>query len=41
MLKVEDLRMRLEEAEETLQAIRSDEFDALVVTGLEENRLTL
>jgi PAS domain S-box-containing protein len=33
LLQVEDLRMRLEEAEETLRAIREGEVDALVVSG--------
>jgi PAS domain S-box-containing protein len=32
-LEVEELRQRLQEAEETLNAIRSGEVDALVVTG--------
>jgi len=31
--QIEDLRMRLEEAEETLRAIREGEVDALVVSG--------
>ncbi len=33
LIKVEDLRMRLEEAEETLRAIRRGEVDGLVVSG--------
>ncbi|MGZ3495363.1 MAG: hypothetical protein ACXWM6_13050, partial [Thermodesulfobacteriota bacterium] len=33
LLQIEDLRMRLEEAEETLRAIREGEVDALVVSG--------
>jgi len=33
ILQIEDLRMRLEEAEETLRAIRKGEVDALVVSG--------
>ncbi len=33
LLQIEDLRMRLEEAEETLRAIRKGEVDALVVSG--------
>jgi PAS domain S-box-containing protein len=33
LLKLGDLKMRLEEAEETLQAIRKGEVDALVVSG--------
>jgi PAS domain S-box-containing protein len=33
LLQIEDLRMRLEEAEETLHAIRKGEVDALVVSG--------
>jgi PAS domain S-box-containing protein len=36
---VEDLRRRLEEAEETLRAIRSGEVDALVVAGAEGERV--
>jgi PAS domain-containing protein len=32
-LELEDLRQRLQEAEETLSAIRSGEVDALVVSG--------
>jgi PAS domain S-box-containing protein len=36
---VEDLRGRLEEAEETLRAIRSGEVDALVVAGAEGERV--
>jgi len=35
VLEIEDLRIRLEEAEETLLAIRSGEVDALVVLGHE------
>jgi PAS domain S-box-containing protein len=33
LLQIEDLRMRLEEVEETLRAIRKGEVDALVVSG--------
>ncbi|MFB3886064.1 MAG: PAS domain S-box protein [Thermodesulfobacteriota bacterium] len=33
LAEIEDLRIRLEEAEEALRAIRSGEVDALVVTG--------
>lgn len=33
LLQIEDLRMRLEETEETLRAIREGEVDALVVSG--------
>lgn len=33
LLQIEDLRMRLEEAEETLRAIRKGEIDALVASG--------
>jgi PAS domain S-box-containing protein len=33
LLEIEQLRIRLKEAEETLQAIRSGEADALVITG--------
>jgi PAS domain S-box-containing protein len=33
LLQIEELRMRLEEAEETLRAIRKGEVDALVVSG--------
>lgn len=32
-LELEELRQRLQEAEETLDAIRSGEVDALVVSG--------
>ncbi len=35
----EDLRRRLEEAEETLQAIRHGEVDALVVSGIDGDRV--
>ena len=38
-LEVEGLRTRLEEAEETLRAIRSGEVDALVVSGPQGDRL--
>jgi PAS domain S-box-containing protein len=38
-LHIEDLRRRLEEAEETLRAIRSGEVDALVVAGAEGERV--
>ena len=37
----EDLRIRLEEAEETLRAIREGEVDGLVVSGPEGDRLFL
>jgi PAS domain-containing protein len=33
MSEIEELRQRLEEAEETLRAIRSGEVDALVIDG--------
>jgi ABC-type amino acid transport substrate-binding protein len=33
LLQREDLRMRLEEAEETIRAIREGEVDALIVSG--------
>jgi hypothetical protein len=33
LLEIEDLRMRLEEAEETLRAIRRGEIDGLIVEG--------
>ena len=33
LLQIKDLRMRLEEAEETLRAIREGEVDALVVSS--------
>lgn len=36
---IEDLRARLEEAEETLRAIRSGEVDALVVAGPQGNQI--
>jgi len=35
LLELEDLRARLDEAEETLRAIRSGEVDALVVSGVD------
>ena len=35
LLEMEDLRSRLDEAEETLRAIRSGEVDALVVSGVD------
>ncbi|MFH1974634.1 MAG: HD domain-containing phosphohydrolase [Pseudomonadota bacterium] len=35
LLELEDLRARLDEAEETLRAIRSGEADALVVSGVD------
>ena len=34
LLELEDLRARLEEAEDTLRAIRSGEVDALIVSGV-------
>jgi PAS domain S-box-containing protein len=37
--EVQDLRRRLEEAEETLRAIRNGEIDALVVEGLDGERV--
>ena len=37
--EVDDLRRRLEEAEETLRAIRSGEVDALVVSGADGERV--
>jgi PAS domain S-box-containing protein len=37
--QIEDLRMRLEEAEETLRAIRKGEVDALVVSGPQGDRI--
>ena len=39
LLQIEDLRMRLEEAEETLRAIRKGEVDALVVSGPQGDRV--
>lgn len=39
--EIEDLRSRLEEAEETLRAIRGGEVDGLVVSGPEGDRLFL
>src|SRR5436309_11652558 len=36
---IEDLRSRLEQAEETLRAIRNGEVDALVVSGEEGERI--
>jgi PAS domain S-box-containing protein len=39
LLEIEDLRARLEEAEETLRAIRSGEVDALVVSGPEGDQI--
>jgi len=41
LAEVEDLRIRLEEAEETLRAIRGGEVDGLVVSGPEGDRLFL
>lgn len=41
LFQIEDLRNRLEEAEETLRAIRSGEVDGLVVNGPEGDRLFL
>ncbi len=38
-IELDDLRMRLEEAEETLRAIRCGEVDALVVSGAEGERV--
>jgi PAS domain S-box-containing protein len=37
--QIEDMRMRLEEAEETLRAIRKGEVDALVVSGPQGDRV--
>jgi formate hydrogenlyase transcriptional activator len=39
LLQIEGLRMRLEEAEETLRAIRKGEVDALVVSTAEGDRV--
>ncbi len=39
LLENEELRTRLEEAEETLRAIRAGEVDALVVSGPEGDQL--
>src|SRR5512147_660688 len=39
LLDIEDLRTRLEEAEETLRAIRSGEVDALVVSGAQGDQV--
>jgi len=39
LLQIEDLRMRLEEAEETLRAIRKGEVDALIVSTTEGDRV--
>jgi PAS domain S-box-containing protein len=39
LLQIEDLRMRLEEAEETLRAIRKGEVDALVVSSPQGDRV--
>jgi len=39
LLQIEDLRMRLEEAEETLHAIRKGEVDALIVSGPQGDRV--
>jgi PAS domain S-box-containing protein len=39
LLQIEELRMRLEEAEETLRAIRKGEVDALVVSGPQGDRV--
>ena len=41
LFEIEDLRIRLEEAEETLRAIRGGEVDGLVVSGPEGDRLFL
>ncbi len=41
LAEIENLRMRLEEAQETLRAIRSGEVDGLVVNGPEGDRLFL
>ncbi len=41
LAEIKDLRMRLDEAEETLRAIRRGEVDGLVVTGPEGDRLFL
>ncbi len=41
LAEIENLRTRLEEAEETLRAIRSGEVDGLVVSGPEGDRLFL
>ncbi len=39
LLQIEDLRMRLEDAEETLRAIRKGEVDALVVSSPQGDRI--
>ncbi len=39
LLDIEELRTRLEEAEETLRAIRSGEVDALVVSGIQGDQI--
>jgi len=39
LLQIEDVRMRLEEAEETLRAIRKGEVDALVVSSPQGDRV--
>jgi PAS domain S-box-containing protein len=39
MLELEDLRARLDEAEETLRAIRSGEVDALIVSGVDGEQI--
>jgi two-component system, LuxR family, sensor kinase FixL len=39
LLHVEDLEMRLEEAEEILRAVRNDEVDAVVVSGADGERV--
>ncbi len=39
LLQIRDLQMRLEEAEETLRAIRKGEVDALVVSGPQGDRV--
>src|SRR5215470_14706048 len=37
--EIDELRLRLQEAEETLRAIRAGEVDALVITGREGERV--
>ncbi len=39
LAQIEELRARLEEADETLRAIRSGEVDALVVSGPQGNQV--
>ena len=39
LLELEELRQRLDEAEETLRAIRSGQVDAVVVSGPETEQI--